>query len=86
MSVVHTFERSSYGHCLVTYDISGLSGPYFVQKHPFFNTNGPQIRYSPNKVLILPIIRYLTEPVSDDPIKSEHIAKIADLRSVAARP
>ncbi|MBX4152249.1 hypothetical protein, partial [Paenibacillus lautus] len=80
-SVVLTFGRSSYWHCLVTYNFSGLSGPYFVQKHPFFNTNGPQIRYSPNKVIILRIIRYLTEPVSDKPLKSEHIAKIVDLRS-----
>ncbi|WP_213646421.1 hypothetical protein [Paenibacillus lautus] len=63
---------------------SGLSGPYFDQKHHFSNGGGHEVRYSPSKALIFRIIRYLTERVSDRAGKNEPIAKITDLRSDTA--
>ncbi|WP_098741715.1 hypothetical protein [Paenibacillus sp. EZ-K15] len=63
---------------------SGLSGPYFDQKHHFSNGGGHEVRYSPSKALIFRIIRYLTERVSDRSGKNEPIAKITDLRSDTA--
>ncbi|MGE7824792.1 hypothetical protein [Paenibacillus sp. NPDC093718] len=63
---------------------SGLSGPYFDQKHHFSNAGGHEVRYSPNKALIFRIIRYLTEYVSNRSGKNEPIAKITDLRSDTA--
>ncbi|MBT2760105.1 hypothetical protein [Paenibacillus sp. ISL-20] len=73
MSKEHcAYVRATYitAHCLTTYNFSGLSGPYFDQKHHFLNTNGPEIRYSPNEAIILPIIGNITDRVSDKPVKA----------------
>lgn len=63
---------------------SGLSGPYFDQKHHFSNAGGHEVRYSPNKALIFRMIRYLKEHVSDRSGKNKPIAKITDPRSDTA--
>lgn len=84
-SMLRTTHRAHRGAVRTMYRIvahfSGLSGPYFDQKHHFSNGGGHEVRYSQNKALMFRIISYLTERVSDRSCKHEPIAQLTDLRS-----